>query len=265
MAITNASGVGAPGNLPGDNSSTYKRADGPPFRYQKRSSGWVAADLVDDNGSLANPVLAAGTASLAPLTFASGTNITTPVGGAQEFDGVQYYQTIDTTSGRGAVPVEQYFHLAANGSNVTTIANFFGATSNIALVASGYYIIDIWCFFTKTTTEILTWTFTNSAAPTSQNIYWEQSPITGIVAPPGTATNLVGQFINDATAARTVAAGSLTTAVNHFMHCKIFLKNGTGTSLKIQCANPAGSVTPLLGSWWIARRCSPNNIGTFVA
>jgi hypothetical protein len=62
-----------------------------------------------------------------------------------------------------------------------------------------------------------------------------------------------------------VAAGSLTTAVNHFMHCKIFLKNGTGTSLKIQCANPAGSITPLLGSQWTSVRIPTANTGTFAA
>jgi hypothetical protein len=215
--------------------------------------------------TMTNPTTLAGTATVPSMTLTHGTNLTSAVADAVENDAIGMYATTNTTDGRGHIQARQHFRLTANGSNVTTIANFFGATSNISLVASAYYEIEIWCFFTKTTTEILTWTFTNSAAPTSQQIYWEQSPLTGIVAPPGTATNLVGQFINDATAARTVAAGSLTTAVNHFMHCKIFLKNGTGTSLKIQCANPAGSITPLLGSQWTSVRIPTANTGTFAA
>ena len=162
--------------------------------------------------------------------------------------------------------VEQYFHLTADGSTISTIANFFGATSNIALVASGYYEIDIYLWFLNTTIGTVTWTLTNSAAPTSQNIYYEESPITGVVAPPGTATMLAGQLSKDTTAALTVTTGSLTDATENFAHFKIWLKNGTGTSLKIQATkNVAGTITPRLNSYWIARRISPNNIGTFVA
>lgn len=225
----------------------------------------ILAQAITGVKTMTNMTTAAGTTAIPSMTMTAGTNMTTPTAGVQEFDGVGFYSTVDTTHGRGHIPVRQHFRLTANGGNVTTIANFFGANSNIPLLANAYYEIEIFCVFLKTTTEILTWTFTNSAAPTSQQIYWEQSPITGIVAPPGTATSLVGQFINDATAARTVAAGSLTTAVNHYMRARFLLKNGTGTSLKIQCANPAGSITPLLGSFWTATRIPTANTGTFAA
>lgn len=223
------------------------------------------AQAVTGVKTMTNMTTAAGTTAVPSMTVTGGTNLTNAAAGAVENDSIGFYNTTNTTDGRAHVPARQHFRLTANGANVTTIANFFGANSNISLVASAYYEIDIVCVFTKTTTEILTWTFTNSAAPTSQQIIWEQSPITGVVAPPGTATLLSGQFINDATAARAVAAGSLTTAVNHYMRCKILLKNGTGTSLKIQCANPAGSVTPLLGSYWTAIRIPTGNTGTFAA
>jgi hypothetical protein len=223
-----------------------------------------SAIVVMDGGT--NLTLAPGTTTLSPLIYTSGTNMTTPTAGVTEFDGVNYYKTIDTTSGRAAVPIRQHFRLTVDSGTVgPAIANFFGATSNIPLVANAYYEIEIVCYFLKTTTEILTWTFTNSAAPTSQNIAWEQSPITGIVAPPGTATLLSGQFRGDATAARTVAAGSLTTAVDHYMKCRIWLKNGTGTSLKIQVTSPAGTVTPRLGSYWTCTRIATGNTGTFAA
>lgn len=208
--------------------------------------------------------LPAGTTAIAPVTFTSGTNLTSPVAGAEEFDGVQFYATPDTTGGRGAIPVEQYFHLTSNGSAITTIANIFGTTSNISLVASAYYIIDIYLWMVTTGTGATTYTLTNSAAPTSQNILYEMSPVTGVVAPPGTATMLVGQILNDATAARTIVTGSLS-AATHYAHIKIWLKNGTGTSLKIQATAASTNTTPQIGSFWHARRISPNNIGTFAA
>lgn len=217
---------------------------------------------------LTNKTLGAGTASVPPLIWTSGINLTTPVAGANEFDGVQYYKTIDTTSGRAALPAEQYFHLTAAGSTISTIANFFGTTSNISLVASAYYIIDVYCFFLNTTAGTLTWTFTNSAAPTSQNIQYDMSPLTGIPAPAGSATAyLSGTIYNDATAAKALTTtGTLTTAVNHFARFKIFLQNGTGTSLKIQATKlVGGTITPGINSYWFARRISPNNVGTFTA
>lgn len=225
----------------------------------------VTAEAITGVKTMTNPTMAAGTLTVPSYTQTAGTNMTTPTAGVNEFDGVSFFSTVDTTHGRGQVPVRQHFRLTSNGGNVTTIGNFFGANSNIPLLANAYYEIEIVCFFTKTTTEILTWTFTNSSAPTSQQFHWEQSPLTGIVAPPGTATMMEGHLINDATAIKTVAAGSLTTGVNHYMRVRILLKNGNGTSLKIQATNPAGSITPLLGSFWTATRIPTTNTGTFAA
>jgi len=206
----------------------------------------------------------AGTASLSPILLTSGTNLTTAAAGAIEYDGVNMYGTTDTSSGRSSVGLYNQFKLTADGSNITTIANFFGGTSNIALVAEGYYDIEIIMYFRKTTAGTVTWTLTNSAAPTEQNIYFEMSPVTGIVAPPGTATMLVGQAINN-TAAYSFATASLTTAVDHYARFRIQLDNGTGTSLKIQATASAGSITPYTGSIWTARRLNTTNNGTYAA
>jgi hypothetical protein len=215
--------------------------------------------------TLTNPTTAAGTTSIPSLTLTGGTNLTSAAAGAVENDSTAIYATTNTTDGRGHVPTRQHLRLTADGSNITTIANYFGTTSNISLVASAAYYLDVFMVFTKTTTEAMTITLTNSAAPTSQNILWEQSPITGLVAPPGTATRLTGYTQNDATAALAIVTGSLTTAVKHFIRLKIELTNGAGTSLKIQASNPAGSITPLRGSYWTATRIPSGNTGTFAA
>ena len=243
--------------------------------WVQSASSTVTVDFAEGVSALALPsstaitgvvTLNAGTASIAPLTFTTGTNLTTPVAGANEFDGASFYATVDTTSGRGAVPVQNYQRLTSNGSTISTIANYFGATSNISLVASAFYEIEIFAFFLNTTSGTVVWTLTNSAAPTSQNIIYEMSPTTGIVAPPGTATMLSGQVINDATATLALTAtGALTTAVNHYMRMKIWLSNGAGTSLKIQATKSAGTITPLVGSYYTARRLPAASTGTFAA
>lgn len=209
--------------------------------------------------------IAAGTTTIAPVKLTSGTNLTSPAAGAVEYDGASLFYTNETTAGRGLVPVTQHFKLTSDGSAISTIANFFGANSNIPLVSGGHYLIEIEGWFLKTTAGTHTITLTNSAAPTNQNIYYEMSPVTGIVAPPGTATMLVGQYVKDATAARTIVTGSLTTAVNHYFYIRIHLYNNTGTSLQIQSTASAGTITPLTGSWWRCTRLPTSNTGSFAA
>ncbi len=133
-------------------------------------------------------------------------------------------------------------------------------------MSGAVYEVEVVLFFLNSTAGTVTWTLTNSAAPTNQNIYFEMSPITGIVAPPGTATMLVGQYSKDATAARAFTTGSLTDAVDHYARFRILLHNSTGVSLKIQATkNVGGTITPRRGSYWRARRLSTGNVGTFVA
>lgn len=208
--------------------------------------------------------LAAGTTSVAPLTYASGTNLTSAAVGATEFDGVQFYQTISTAEGRGSVPVEQYFKLTSNGSTISTIANFFGSTSNISTVASAHYEIEIFAALTITTTDPVVWTIDFGAAPTVAVIDFAMSPAAGVTSTPA-ASELEAQ-IYTTSQSNTITTANLTTGVNHIARFKIMLQNGTGTSVKIQLTkNTAGTATPLAGSFWKCRRLSTGNVGTFAA
>lgn len=232
-------------------------------------NSWTGLTNLVGGGTItwsSSSLLAVGTTSLAPLKFQSGINLTSAAAGAKEYDGTQFYATIDTTSGRGAHWVDQYFKLTADGGTISTIANFFGTTSNISLVANAHYYIEIVCFYLNTTSGTVTWTLNNSAAPTNQNIYYQEAPVTGLVAPPGTATDLEGAYSKDATAARSFTTGTLTTAVDHYSIFRIWLQNGTGTSLQIQATkNVGGTITPRQGSMWLCRRLSTGNVGTFAA
>lgn len=250
----------------GDNAVINSAAGGTTsFRVGNSNALVLNADLTAT--LLSTLILATGTTLIAPLKYVAGTKLTSAIAGGNEFDGTQYYQTIDTTSGRGIVPVEQYFFLDANGGTISTIANFFGSTSNISLVASAYYEIEIFCWFLNTTAGTIVWTFTNSAAPTKQNIHFRYSPIGGVNTGAGSAAYLEGDIVGDATAAKALTvSGTLTDAVNHYAHFKIWLKNGSGTSLKIQATKAVGgTITPLVGSYYKARRLPTTSTGTFAA
>jgi len=229
---------------------------------------WVSLAYNNPNAGTFTGVITtpASTTAIANLNTPSGVLKTTPIAGDHDFDGAASYITNDTTAGRGFIPVTQYRRLTAAGSTISTIANYFGATSNIPLVASGFYEIEIYAFFLNTTSGTVVWTLTNSAAPTAQNIVYEMSPVTGVVAPPGTATMLSGQVLNDATAALALSAtGALTTAVNHYMHMRIWLQNGAGTSLKIQATKSAGTITPGIGSYYKVTRLPAADAGNGAA
>lgn len=212
--------------------------------------------------------LAAGTTTVDPITLTTGNLLTSPVGGSIEYDGTSFYHTNEATSGRAFVPGEQYFHLTSSGSGITSLANFFGGTSNITLVSGAYYEIDIYCFFTMGSTgSVVTWHLTNTNAPTYMDVIYEMSPVTGIVTPPGTATMLLGQIIGGVTADQTIATASLSSNSKQYAHFKIFLQNSVGTSLKIQAVETTTTTafTPNIGSRWTCVRRPASNTGIFVA
>ena len=206
------------------------------------------------------------TAGQAPAYFqGTGVLLTIAVAGAIEYDSINSYITNETTTGRGAIPVEQHFKLTAAGTAISGISNYFGSTSNIPLVANAYYNIEMWLWFLKTTSSTIVWTLTNSSAPTAQNIFYEMTPSGGLVTPPGDNSILCGEIYNDTTAAKTITTATIVGATNQYAYMNIFLKNGAGTSLKIQATSTSGTITPGIGSMWKSKRISANNVGAFAA
>jgi hypothetical protein len=92
-------------------------------------------------------LLTTGTSSVAPLKFASGTNLTSEAAGAMEYDGKVLYST---PAGRGVSPSMMYYRLNADlaGSNVNTAQSIFGV--GVTLQASTIYAFQIICTFGKT-------------------------------------------------------------------------------------------------------------------
>lgn len=224
-------------------------------------------------GKTIKPRAGTATANTAPLVFTSGTNLSAAVAGAIEYDGAAAYFTPDTTIGRGFIPATQTFRLTSAGSAIgNSIANFFGTNSNIPLTANAFYEIDIYMLALRgSTAGTATITLNNSAAPTLMFVDYEQSPLAGIAAPPGSVTALTNLNFRGTTTTTTAAyaftTGTLAASVNHYFRLKLFLRNGTGTSLQIRMTAGTGnnSMTPQAGSVWFCRRLPDANTGTFAA
>lgn len=93
--------------------------------------------------------LDAGTATTPPLSFQSGTNLTTATAGAMEYDGKVPYFTPQSTQ-RGVVPGMQYFRINSNlaGANATGAQNIFGV--GVTLSSSTVYVFDAVFAMSKT-------------------------------------------------------------------------------------------------------------------
>lgn len=206
------------------------------------TSGSISGDLTPS----------AGTATVPPIQFTSGTNLTTPAAGAVEYDGTHFYSTPTTTSGRGQISSRQTFRLTATGNNIgNTIADFFGATSAINLAASSVYDIEMFAYLQKNTAGTLTWTLTASSAPTLITAMHWAGPTTGIAA--GTPTTLYTGS-RGATTAAFGATGSI--SANAFMayQFKVQVITNLATTFKLQITCGAGTVTPQAGSFYTVRQ-----------
>jgi hypothetical protein len=230
------------------------------------SSSQIAtfASGVTFSSAVTNLILAAGTTTIAPLTMTAGTSLTTPAAGAVEFDGSTFFSTDDVTDGRGYIPSVHYFRLTSDGSAITTIANFFGATSGMSLDVSIFYEVEAYLYFTKTTAGTATFTMTFSNGPTNNNANYVGTPVGG-VGTAGTAQT-AALVKSTATAGALPATGTLTTAVNHqYILRSMFQASATtGGTLNIQATSSAGSITPLAGSYYKITRLPAANVGAFV-
>jgi len=75
----------------------------------------------------AHMILSAGAATVAPLKFTPGVELTAATAGAMEFDGTNFYLTPNTTVGRQVIETktEVYANVATVGAGTLTAANLF--------------------------------------------------------------------------------------------------------------------------------------------
>ena len=208
----------------------------------------------------------AGTTTVAPLQFTSGTNLTTVAAGTMEYDSINFYGTVDTRSGRGYIPNIQIFRLTADRSAIgPAISNFFGANSSANLIAGGIYELEAHCFFLKTTSATVTFTLT-----TSQAVVNLDGTIDRTVTSGGTVTGSAGRacLYKSATTANVFPnIGTLTGATSHFAFMRVIIEANlsNNSTLTINVTEGSGTVTPYRGSYYILSRLPGGNSGIFSA
>jgi hypothetical protein len=104
-----------------------------------------AGNLTMLSGSITHVV---GTATVAPLIFQSGTNLTAAAAGAAEFDGTAFYLTA-VASARQVVNTVQFTNLSGTFTltNSTSAQKLFNATANGALTVAASTTYEFECEF----------------------------------------------------------------------------------------------------------------------
>ena len=209
--------------------------------------------------------LAAGTTAVAPLVLTSGTNLTAAAAGAVEYDGASFYSTSNTTNGRCIIEDWNYFRLTGSGSGITTIADFFGATDGIPMVANGVYEIEWHCYFSQATAGTATWTVV-TATTALANITGEYiGSATGGIATVGTPQTAAINTTSSSSTAFPVT-GTESTGVTHYFTIRVLCTAGNGASnTRLRLTMSAGTATPLINSYFKVRQLPTANVGAFVA
>jgi hypothetical protein len=200
----------------------------------------------------ANVGIPAGTASVAPLLFTSGTNLTSATAGAMEYDGKVIYATPQGTQ-RGVVPGMQFFRLNANlvGADSTAAQSLYGV--GVTLSASTVYEFWMYVILTKiagTTSHTVSLGF-GGTATVNNILYGGAQNQDAVVFASGTTTG--AQTYNSNTISPAVFVTAAATA-NRFVQgylCGTVSVNAGGTFIPqyTLSAAPGGAYSTVLGSF----------------
>ena len=193
--------------------------------------------------------LSAGTTTVSPLLFTSGTNLTSATAGAVEYDGKAIYGTPIGTQ-RGIVPTQQYYRIdsALAGANVTTAQSIFGV--GCTLSSSTVYEFEIVADLSKTagsTSHTIAVGFGGTATINNIGYTVLVNGNTGFT----TSSGVVTGFINVATPV--VATGAIAaTTVNLYQLIKGTVSINAGGTFIPQytlSAAPGGAYSTYAGSF----------------
>lgn len=232
------------------------------------------AITLDGTTGLSGPViLPAGTTTIPPLDFTSGTSLTTALAGAMEYDGNTLMFTPKGTE-RGLVPGMQFYCLntAYAGANSTATQSIFGLTNGVTLSSSTMYEFEMSVTLLKTagTTSHTFRTLFGGTATLNHILYDARVNCTpNVIGTYGGSSNQQGVTANVATVITTT--GALTSANTYWSGLlKGVVSINAGGTFHPQyslSAAPGGAYTTQVGSyfaiWPIGPSGSNVNIGTW--
>jgi hypothetical protein len=198
-------------------------------------------------------LLAAGTATVAPLDFTAGTNLTTPIAGAMEYDGRVFYATPQGTQ-RGVVPGAQFFRLDAGlaGANVNTAQSVLGV--GVTLSASTVYAFEGFYALSKTagaTSHSVGLGFGGSA--TVNNIIWTFSGYDSTSTTTSVNTSQDSGYVTSVSNTTVSRANASATMFNWKLVRGTVSVNAGGTFIPqyTLSAAPGGAYTTVAGSYFM--------------
>ncbi len=225
--------------------------------------------------TLTGASFAAGTATVASSTVLAGVLLTTAAAGAEEYDGVCFYDTA-VASSRQVRTTEQFVCLTANGPtdnnsllDSATAAAVFRTPTNgtITLAAATSYFFEASYKLSNTGTTSHTWSTLFAGTATLTSIQYDVSAYTGTTSG-ATITALSGLQVGVATATAITAAS---TSATEFVTVKlrgIIRVNAAGTLIpQMQAsARPGATGTPaviiLAGSYFRIWPVGSNTVGS---
>jgi hypothetical protein len=194
--------------------------------------------------------LNAGTVSQAPLQFTSGTNLTTPLSGVIEYDGVNYYVSSNDSNNiiiRKYMPTLSYFRTTAD-KTISIIGLYIDLFQNgsFSMDANAYYIIE-WHIFMERTSSIQ-YSIITSTSPIYVNIE-------SINVAPYNSNNF-----NYTTSPEVEV--SYGTKFYHVIRAYILNNSTNGVTVKLQ-GQSSMPITIIKGSHIIIKRIPNTNFGEF--
>jgi hypothetical protein len=211
--------------------------------------------------TFSNLILDAGTTATAPIKLTSGTNLTTAVAGAFEFNGSNYFQTIDTTSGRGVASISQFIYLGSNSTGITTLYPVF-PSSTLSLVSGALYEYEAEVYLYKNSSSgTLTWAFYYSVSPGFLHAYYIGQQTSGL-ATVGSATS-AGVVNSTGTTISLPITGSLTASAYNHYRIKALMSISSATTMSLQVSCSSGTLDVIAGSYAKITRLPTSSVGTF--
>lgn len=195
-----------------------------------------------------NWLIGAGSATVAPLTFTSGTLLTTAAAGVIEYDGTTFYGDV-AASTRGVIGPEQFCVLTADyaATDTASAQQVFNSTAAgaVTLPSSTTYFIDAVYKISNTGTTSHTWSTLFAGTATLTDISYTVLSSGGATSA-ATLTTVSRVDIGVATAvAVTAASTSATEFVTLAIHGKVAINAGGTFIPQIKAsAQPGASGTP---------------------
>jgi hypothetical protein len=201
----------------------------------------------------------AGTTTVAPLKFTSGTNLTTAAAGAMEYDGKVFYGT-HVANSRGTIPTEQFCCSTSTltlGNN-TTLQKVFNTSTNGALTVAAATTYFFECMLNLSsmsgTSGNMGFSIVGAGTATFTSAGWQALGVDATTLT--TAAAAGGSYSASQTATGNIVTAQTGTAVTVLIK-GIFRINAGGTIIpSVQLTNAAAAVVGV-NSWF---KCTP--VGT---